>query len=48
MAEFLKKLTVVMFYASLPLLIPLFYSLYIGDGGWLPISLTIVLHFGYY
>jgi trk system potassium uptake protein TrkH len=43
MAEFLKKLTVVMFYAALPLLIPLFYSLYVGDEGWIPIGITILV-----
>ncbi|MBU0591806.1 MAG: potassium transporter TrkG [Candidatus Micrarchaeota archaeon] len=41
MAEFLKKLTTVMFYTSIPLLLPLIYSIYIGDGAWIPIALTI-------
>jgi hypothetical protein len=39
----LQKLTAVMFYASLPLLIPFFYSLYNGDGGWVPIGMTIFI-----
>jgi len=40
---FLKRLTVLMFYASLPLLIPLGYSLMIGDEAWPPIAFTILL-----
>lgn len=43
MAEFLKKLAVVLFYASLPLLIPFFYSLYLGDDAWIPIGVTIAV-----
>ncbi len=43
MAEFLRKLTAVMFYASLPMLIPVLYSLYVGDGAWMPIGLTMLL-----
>jgi len=43
MAEFLKKLAAVMFYASIPMLIPLFYSLYVGDGAWVPIAITTLL-----
>jgi trk system potassium uptake protein TrkH len=43
MLEFIKKLTAVLFYASLPLLIPLLYSLYLGDDAWIPISLTIFI-----
>lgn len=43
MAEFLRKLTAVMFYASLPMLIPVAYSLYVGDGAWAPIGLTMLL-----
>jgi len=41
--EILRKLAAVMFYASLPLNLALIYSLIEGDGGWLPIGLTIVL-----
>ena len=41
MAEFLKKLAAVMFYASLPLFIPFFYSIYLGDDAWIPIGITI-------
>ncbi|HID72476.1 TPA: hypothetical protein EYP38_00925, partial [Candidatus Micrarchaeota archaeon] len=41
--SFFQKLTAVMFYASLPLLIPFFYSLYNGDGGWVPIGMTIFI-----
>lgn len=40
---FIRKLTVVMFYASLPLLIPFFYSLYTGDSAWLPIGSSILV-----
>ncbi len=40
---FLKRLTVLMFYASLPLLIPLGYSLYLEDGAWETIAFTILL-----
>jgi trk system potassium uptake protein TrkH len=43
MAEFLRKLTAVMFYASLPMLIPIAYSLFAGDGAWAPIGLTMLL-----
>jgi trk system potassium uptake protein TrkH len=43
MTEFLDKLTAVMFYSSIPLLIPFFYSIVIGDGGWMPIGLTIAI-----
>ncbi len=43
MAEFLRKLTAVMFYASLPMLIPIIYSLFVGDGAWAPIGLTMLL-----
>ncbi|MBU0527448.1 hypothetical protein KKE92_03130 [Candidatus Micrarchaeota archaeon] len=43
MAEFLKKLTAVMFYAALPMLIPIVYSLYVGDGAWIPILITAIL-----
>jgi len=32
-----------MFYASLPLIIPFAYSLYLGDGAWMPIGVTIIL-----
>ncbi|MBN1170484.1 TrkH family potassium uptake protein [Candidatus Micrarchaeota archaeon] len=39
----LGKISTVMFYASLPLLIPFSYSIYLGDGGWLPIGATILL-----
>ncbi|MBD3389823.1 hypothetical protein GF415_02605 [Candidatus Micrarchaeota archaeon] len=39
----LKRLAVLMFYASLPLLIPLGYSLYVEDGAWATISFTILL-----
>lgn len=40
---FLKRLAVLMFYASLPLLIPLGYSLYLEDGAWAPIAFTILV-----
>jgi trk system potassium uptake protein TrkH len=43
MLEFIKKLTAVLFYASLPLFIPLLYSLYLGDDAWIPIGLTIFI-----
>lgn len=43
MAEFLKKLAAVMFYASLPLLIPFLFSLYSGDGAWVPIGTVVFL-----
>ncbi len=38
---FLKRLAVLTFYASLPLLIPLGYSLYLDDGAWATIAFTI-------
>ena len=41
--EFLTKLTSVMFYASLPLLIALIYSIYLDDGAWVPIGITILI-----
>jgi len=40
---FLKRLTVLMFYASLPLLIPLGYSLILHDGAAATIGFTILL-----
>lgn len=40
--EFLNKLAAVMFYASLPLLIAFFYSLAAGDGGFVPIGITVL------
>jgi trk system potassium uptake protein TrkH len=43
MAEFLRKLTAVMFYASIPMLVPIAYSLLVGDGAWMPITLTMLL-----
>ncbi|MBD3209757.1 hypothetical protein GF318_00050 [Candidatus Micrarchaeota archaeon] len=43
MLEFLKKLATVLFYASLPLLIPFFYSLYLGDETWIPVGITILV-----
>lgn len=43
MAEFLKKLAAIMFYASIPMLIPFFYSLYAGDDAWLPIGITTLI-----
>ena len=43
MVQFLNKLAAVMFYTSLPLLIPFIYSIYVGDGGWVPIGLTIAI-----
>ncbi|MEW6721995.1 MAG: potassium transporter TrkG [Candidatus Micrarchaeota archaeon] len=43
MFEFGKKLAAVLFFASLPLFIPLAYSVAAGDGAWPPILLTIVL-----
>ncbi len=41
--ELLKKLAAVMFYASIPLVLALAYSLFTGDGGWVPILATIVI-----
>ncbi len=41
--EILKKLTVVMFYASIPLFIPFFYSTYFGDEAYVSIGITIIL-----
>ncbi len=43
MSEILKKLASVMFYAAIPLLIPFIYSLVIGDEGWIPIGITILI-----
>jgi len=40
---FQKKLAAVMFYAALPLLLPLFYSLYMNDGAVFPLGITILL-----
>jgi trk system potassium uptake protein TrkH len=40
---FLKRLTVLMFYASLPLLIPLGYSLYMDDGAWATLLFTFLV-----
>jgi len=39
----LRKLAAVMFYASIPLLLALGYSVMNGDGGWIPISATILI-----
>lgn len=41
--EILRKLAVVMFYASVPLLMAAGYSLINGDDGWMPISATILI-----
>jgi trk system potassium uptake protein TrkH len=41
--EILRKLAVVMFYASIPLLLALGYSILNGDDGWIPISATILI-----
>jgi trk system potassium uptake protein TrkH len=43
MSEFLNKLTAVMFYSALPLFIPLAYGIAAGDGGAVPIGLTIAV-----
>ncbi|MFH1785222.1 MAG: potassium transporter TrkG [Candidatus Micrarchaeota archaeon] len=43
MSNLLGKLFAVMFYASIPLLVPFIYSLYIGDDGWIPIGITIAI-----
>lgn len=43
MLEFIKKLAAVLFYASIPLLIPFFYALYLGEDTWIPIGMTILL-----
>jgi trk system potassium uptake protein TrkH len=43
MLEFIRKLTAVMFYASLPLLVPFAFGIINGDGGWVPIGATIVI-----
>lgn len=40
---FLKRLAVLMFYASLPLFIPLGYSIYLEDGAWATLAFTILL-----
>lgn len=39
---FLKRLAVLMFYASLPLLIPLGYSIYLEDGAWETLAFTVL------
>jgi trk system potassium uptake protein TrkH len=43
MLEFIKKLTAVLFYASIPLFVPFLYSIYLGDDAWIPIGLTILV-----
>ena len=43
MSELINKLTAVMFYSALPLFLPFFYSLAAGDGGWVPIGMSITL-----
>lgn len=43
MSGFIDKLTAVMFYASLPLLLAFFYGIAANDGGWLPIGVTILI-----
>ncbi|MFH1521303.1 MAG: potassium transporter TrkG [Candidatus Micrarchaeota archaeon] len=43
MSNFLDKLAAVAFYASILLVIPFIFSLIIGDGGWIPIGITITI-----
>ncbi|MBN2122510.1 TrkH family potassium uptake protein [Candidatus Micrarchaeota archaeon] len=40
---FLKRLMILMFYASLPLLIPFGYSIFLNDGAWATIGFTILV-----
>jgi trk system potassium uptake protein TrkH len=40
---FLKRLMILMFYASLPLLIPFAYSIYLDDGAWATMGFTILV-----